>query len=487
MKLIGHGLPMKSLQPSPQAAAEMLKRRKLRTSLQAWCDHVLAPLGHTPAAHHRLMIAELERVARGETKRLALFLPPGSAKSTYASDLFPAWYLAQGRGRAVIAASNTADLAHSFSRRVRSRIREYGPLLGYALDREAEELWTTTNSGQYRAAGVGGVITGLRADLAIIDDPVRSREDADSETRRNRVWEWFQNDLTTRLKPGAGVVLVQTRWHEDDLAGRLLASQPQDWRVLSLPALCERLGDPLGRNPGEWLWSDDAYGYAADLQNKRAVTDARTWAALYQQQPTPDDGDYFKAEWLREYDDAPGDLHIYGASDFAVTDGGGDFTEHGIFGGDHQGNTYILDWWAGQASADVWIERMCDLILKWRPRCWFGEAGPIRRAVEPFLLRRMTERGALCRLEWMASIADKTARARSVQALASMGKFWMPRAQGASWVEPLRRQLLTFPAGKHDDGVDVCSLYGRGLEYVIVRRPAPKTTVEPFGAGGWMS
>lgn len=463
---------MTSLPQSPaEAARELIRRRAIRGGLEAWCCHALEASGHKPAAHHRLIIRELEAVARGEVKRLALFLPPGSAKSTYASDLFPAWYLAQGQGRAIIAASNTADLAHSFSRRVRSRIREHGATLGYQLEREAEELWTTTNGGQYRAAGVGGVITGLRADLALIDDPVRSREDADSETRRNRVWEWFQNDLTTRLKPGAGVVLVQTRWHEDDLAGRILEAQANDWRVLSLPALCERPGDPLGRAPGEWLWSDDAYGYAADLQAKRTVTDGRTWAALYQQQPTPDDGDYFKAEWFRDYEEAPGDLHIYGASDFAVTDGGGDFTEHGIFGNDHQGNVYVLDWWAGQTASDVWIERMCDLILKWRPRCWFGEAGPIRRAVEPFLLRRMTERAAMARLEWLPSISDKTARARSIQALASMGKFWMPRTYQAPWVEPLRRQLLTFPAGKHDDGVDVCSLYGRGLEHIIVRRP----------------
>jgi len=429
------------------------------------------------------MIRELEAVARGDVKRLALFLPPGSAKSTYASDLFPAWFLAQGHDRSVIASSNTAALAQSFSRRVRARARNNSQILGYGLDREAEELWSTTTGGQYRAAGVGGVITGLRADLAIIDDPVKSREAADSEVRRNRVWEWFQDDLTTRLKPGASVVLVQTRWHEDDLAGRLLERQPDSWRVLSIPALCEREGDPLGRTPGTWLWGDDSYGYAADLEAKRAVTDDRTWAALYQQQPVPDSGDYFKADWLREYETLPEGLAVYAASDYAVTDGGGDFTEHGIFGADPNGNIYVMDWWSGQTSADVWIDRMCDLILKYRPRCWFGEAGTIRRAVEPFLLRRMAERGASCRIEWMASIADKGARARGIQAVASMGKLWMPAK--ALWVEPLKRQLLTFPAGKYDDAVDVCSLLGRGLEHVIVSRPpAPRRSAAR--AGSWM-
>lgn len=476
------------MRPSPQTAAEMLRRRKLRTSFLAWSEHALSPLGHVPAAHHRLLIRELEAVALGATKRLALFLPPGSAKSTYASDLFPAWYLAQGPDRAIIAASNTADLAQSFSRRVRGRIREHGTSLGYGMAREAEELWTTTNGGQYRAAGVGGVITGLRANLVVIDDPIRSREDADSELRRNRIWEWFQDDLTTRLKPDAAVVLVQTRWHADDLAGRILERQPEEWRVLSLPALCEREGDPLGRRPGEWLWNDDEYGYARSITERRPVTDARTWSALYQQQPAPDEGAYFKADWFREYSEAPEGLQIFAASDFAVTDGAGDFTVHGVFGADDHGNIYVLDWWSGQTAADEWIERMCDLILKWRPRCWFGEAGPIRRAVEPFLLRRMNERRAMCRLEWLASISDKGARARSIQALASMGKFWLPEPRNAVWMEPLRRQLLTFPAGKHDDDVDVCSLLGRGLEHVVVRRPpAPVKPAGFRGAGGWMA
>ena len=234
-----------------------------------------------------MLIDALADVAAGTNPRLMVFMPPGSAKSTYTSDLFPPWYLAQSADRSIIAASNTADLAQSFSRRVRGRVRDNSLLLGYSLDREAEELWTTTSGGQYRAAGVGGVITGLRADLAVIDDPIRSREDADSEIRRNRVWEWYQDDLTTRLRPGAGVVLVQTRWHEDDLAGRLLEREAGRWRVLRLPAIAEDPDDPLGRVPGAALWGDDDYGYGADLLRKRETAEPRTWAALYQQRPAP--------------------------------------------------------------------------------------------------------------------------------------------------------------------------------------------------------
>jgi hypothetical protein len=189
------------------AAWELGQRRAIRRDFGLWCQHALAPQGLAPAAHHRLLIRELQAVADGVQDRLMVFMPPGSAKSTYTSDLFPAWFLAQGRDRRVIATSNTADLAGTFSRRVRGRIRSHGPVLGYRLDREAEDLWTTTNGGEYRAAGIGGVITGLRADLALIDDPVKSREEADSEARRNRVWEWFQDDQVAHgrpVRPAAG-------------------------------------------------------------------------------------------------------------------------------------------------------------------------------------------------------------------------------------------------------------------------------------------
>ena len=124
-----------------------------------------------------------------------------ASRRSFPLDLFPAWFLAQGCDRRVIATSNTGDLAGTFSRRVRGRIRTHGPTLGYRLEREAEDFWTTTTGGEYRAAGIGGVITGLRADLALIDDPVKSREEADSDARRNRIWEWFQDDLRTRLRP----------------------------------------------------------------------------------------------------------------------------------------------------------------------------------------------------------------------------------------------------------------------------------------------
>ncbi|MDB5848179.1 MAG: Large terminase subunit, partial [Rhodoferax sp.] len=158
-----------------------MSRRKIRSSFREYCVHALAPLGHAPAPHHDLIIRELEAVAAGRTPRLMLNLPPGSAKSTYASVLFPAWCLSQRKHLKIIAASNTAKLAERFSRSVLDQVRENGDVLGFSVDRGGVEMWDTTNGGAYRSAGVGGTITGFRCDLALVDDPVKSRAEAESE------------------------------------------------------------------------------------------------------------------------------------------------------------------------------------------------------------------------------------------------------------------------------------------------------------------
>jgi predicted phage terminase large subunit-like protein len=204
---------------------------------------------------------------------------------------------------------------------------------------------------------------------------------------------------------------------------------------------------------------------------------------LYQQQPAREAGDYFQLDWFNNiYKALPKEALKCGCGDYAVSDGKGDYTELGDFAVDAQSNVYIVDWWKGQTSSDKWIEAQCDLIVAHKPNAWFGESGPIKRAVEHYLIRRMTERRAFVRLEWLPSLAEKTARCRPFQALASMGKLYVPET--ASWKADLIGQLTRFPAGKYDDGVDVCSLIGRGIE----KMPAPRIRyVEPRREGGPLS
>ena len=447
-----------SLQPSPQvAASELLERRRARAGLLAFAGYTNG--AYRPAPHHRLIADKLEAVERGETKRLMICMPPRHGKSELASRRFPAWYLGRNSNRQIIAASYNSDLANDFGREVRNIVAgmEFQTLfqVDLAPDSKAANRWHTDKGGMYVAAGVGTAITGRGADILLIDDPFKDRAEADSELQRRSVWDWYTSTAYTRLMPGGAVIVINTRWHDDDLSGRLLLAQEDGgdkWDVLSLPAL----------SGGEALWPD---WYPVErLEQIRSVLPARDWNALYQQNPIPDDGDYFKTAWFAEYDSPPKALRIYGASDYAVTDGAGDYTAHGVFGVDTVGNLYVLDWWRGQTSADVWIDSFCDLVGKHEPLCWFGEAGPIRRAVEPFMRKRMLERNAMCRVEWLPSIHDKPTRARSFQAMASMGKVFLPAK--ADWLGDVTNELLRFPAGKHDDSVDVCSLIGRGLQFI---------------------
>lgn len=275
-------------------------RRTVRTNLKAWCEHALQPYGQVPARHHRFIISALERVSRGETTRQMIFMPPGSAKSTYASQLFPAWFFAQRRGYDIIGASHTASLAEDFSRRVIGFVREHQTTLGYSLISENPALWRTSNKNLYRAAGVGGNITGRRADLVIIDDPIPGRSEAESPTFRETVWNWYRAEVLTRLKPHARIVLIMTRWHEDDLAARLLnamqAGEGDKWEVLSLPAICDEPDDIMGRVIGQPLWPE--YHDMKFLDEKKLALGVYEWTALYQQKPRPPGGAFFEEQDL---------------------------------------------------------------------------------------------------------------------------------------------------------------------------------------------
>ena len=460
-------------QLSPAEAARLLiQRRSIRANFTEWCRFK----GYEPARHHRLIISELEAVARGEVQRLMLFLPPGSAKSTYGSILFPPWFLAGSPGKSIIAASHTAELAERWGRKVRNIVEEDAAVLGYGLagENRAAGRWETNAGGEYFAAGVGGSITGRRADLAIIDDPVRSREDADSETIRDKQWDWYNFDLVTRLKPDAAVILIMTRWHEDDLAGRLLQAEEARWRVVRLPMEAEP-GDQLGRAVGEPLWPE---WYSAQMRTD-AKRDARLWSALYQQRPSPESGNYFKAEWIRPYDKLPprSTLNVYGASDYAVTADGGDYTVHVVVGIDPEGRMYLLDLWRGQSSSDTWISAFCDLVKKWRPIGWAEETGQIRSGVGPFIDAMMRERKAYVYREVFPTRGDKAIRAQSIRGRMAMNGLYV--FSQAPYRADLVSEMMSFPVGVHDDQVDALGLVGQLLDRMHAGPAEPKPVRKP--------
>lgn len=453
---------MTNLQLSPQdAAAELLARRRARTSLIGFTQYTYP--GYRAAEHHVRIAEALDRVERGECKRLMICVPPRHGKSELGSRRFPAYYVGRNPRKQIIAASYNSDLAGDFGRDVRNIVAD--PLFGalfpasLAADSKAANRWHTSDGGMYVAAGVGTAITGRGADILLIDDPFKDRKEADSELLRRRVWDWYTSTAYTRLMPGGAIVVINTRWHEDDLSGRLLAQQDQggdQWEVLSLPAINDR---------GEALWAED-YPLSRLLEIK-AVLPERDWNSLYQQDPTPDDGTYFRRDWIQHWSRLP-ELNYYGTSDYAVTDDGGDYTVHRVWGVDQVGDIYRVAGWRGQTASDEWIERQIDLMLKHRPFAWFGEAGVIQKAIEPMLRRRMRERNCYVPLEWLPSITDKATRARGIQGRMSMGCVWFePNAEVS--------EFLKFPAGANDDDVDCASLIGRALDdaHPAVVTPTP--------------
>jgi predicted phage terminase large subunit-like protein len=448
------------------AAREVMRRRDVRGNLTAWCRHC----GFEPAAHHRLIIRKLEALSRGDIKRLCLFLPPGSAKSTFASVLFPCWHLANHPKALVLGCSHSTKLAERWARRVRNLIADNELLLGIAMSEElAVDRWRLVQGGEYKAAGVGTGIAGFRADLVILDDVLRSREDADSKTIRDAQWDWYWSDVNPRVRPEARWVLIMTRWHLDDLAGRILeaaANGGDQWEVLSIPAEAQA-NDPLGREPGTMLWEDSDYGYGDFLRQQKASQPARNWNSLFQQNPVEEGGNYFKAEWLIPYDHAPplDTLKTYGASDYATTKDGGDYTCHVIVGLDAAENLYLLDVYRKQTTPDKWAQAFCDLVVKWKPLDWAEEGGQIKASIGPFLEMMQRERKAWVNREPFPARGDKSVRAQSVRGRMALGGLRVPLH--APWYSDFRAELLSFPAGRHDDQVDALGLIGQLLDLMV--------------------
>lgn len=462
-------LPRSSQEKAAALLRESQRRlmaREARASLIEFTEQTYSR--YRTAIHHRIVAEQLERVERREIDRLMLLLPPRHGKTELASRRYPPWNLGRNPHRQVIAASATESFATDVGREVRNIVKteEFAgifPNVHLAPDSTAAGRWHTNHGGIFAAVGVGSQILGKGADDFIIDDPFATMEDAQSEVQRKRVIEWYQGSVYNRLQPNGTITVINHRMHEEDLSGYLLERQNfggDKWEVVELPAISP---------DGEALWPE-AYPIEA-LERIRANTLPRFWSALFQQQPQPDEGTFFQRAWFPEWVTLP-KLRIYGSSDYAVTDGGGDWTVHRVWGVDADDNLYRLDGWRGQTPADQWIEAKLDLIAKHRPHAWFGEAGVIQKAVEPMLLKRMRERRVHCRMEWVPSIHDKPTRARGFQARASMGSVFVEPGADLS-------EFLVFPAGKHDDEVDVASLMGRVLDQVHPAIMKPETEKKP--------
>ncbi|WP_316521207.1 terminase large subunit domain-containing protein [Kitasatospora brasiliensis] len=327
------------------------------------------------AAHLDLIDDAFRRIAAGETVRLLLTMPPRHGKSRRAARWAPLWYLLQRPDHRVMIASYSADLADDHGRWIRDAITTWGEQLGVTLhpgSKAANRFDIAGREGGLFAAGVGGGLTGKGANLAIIDDPIKDAADAQSPTMRRRLWEWWQAVLLTRVEPGGSVIVIQTRWDEDDLAGRILAGETaSDWTIIDLPAIADSPDDALGRKVGEPLWPA-RYGKKALAGIRRAVGE-RVWASLFQQRPRPVEGGVWRRAWI--------DTARITAVEFsgvelarvvvAVDPSGGESSvndETGIvgLGLDYHDHLYVVADESGTLGANDWGLTACRLALRLR-------------------------------------------------------------------------------------------------------------------------
>lgn len=439
-----------------QGAAKFhLARSRIRESLLDWSVETLTKLGQLPAAHHRLLLCELNGITRGKFDRLMILMPPGSAKSTYASLLYPAWWFTQFPQTSIIAASHTLGLAQYFSRRLRDLIIANEALLGYGInpDVRAVSNWRTSTGGEYYAVGIRGGITGRRADLVIIDDPVKSQMEADSTTLRDKMWSWYRSELTTRLKPGGRVVLIMTRWHEDDLGGRMLKYEKDDWHVLRLPALAES-GDPIGREAGEPIWPP--WESIAQLIRKRNTIGSRAWAALFQQAPRPAGEALFKVAHIsltNEISTTDAD-RIVRAWDLAATNVSGDNDPDWTVGVklacSSCGHFVILDVVRFRGSPREVEERIMSTANADGSSVWIGlpeDPGQAGKSQIAYLSGRL----AGYRIMAFRETGSKLTRALPVASQIEANNFSIARG---SWNHTLLSEMADFPTGNKDDQVD---------------------------------
>jgi predicted phage terminase large subunit-like protein len=446
-----------------------------------------------PQKAHNLLISKLQQVVDGEIKSLIVNMPPGSAKSTYTSINFPPFWIQRNPGTLLIGASHAGDLAERFGRKVRNIVgdAQYHDLFDVSLkdDSRAAGRWETDTESEYYAVGTGGSITGRRGDIGLIDDPVKGRKEADSEVMMEQLYDWYISDFLTRLKPGAPKIIIQTRWSENDLTGRILpedydgrsgpviARDGEVWEVLNLP-MEARENDALGRKVGELLWPE-WFNPEWVAQMKR-TQGSRNWNCLYQNDPTPEEGTLFKRKDFHVYDNKPKHRRVYMFGDYAVTKDDGDFSEIGVWGATPKDDLYLLDQFRGQVDILVLVDTILDFVEKYKPIALVGESGVIRRAIEPILNKQMRKRGVFVRLEWLPTTGDKVAMCAGFQALVQQGVIHMPNTPEG---ESLIKQLLKFPAGIWDDGVDMCGLLGRYIDQIWkARKPDPKD--KPIKLGG---
>ena len=454
---------------------------------------------YKPQRFHRVIGAALEEVERGDYRRLMINVGPRFGKTTLASAMFPAWYIGRHPERSIIVATYNEHYSWDLGRRVRDimatpQYAQVFPGVEIKVGASTVSRVQTTQDGVIFSVGRGSSITGRGGHCILLDDPIKDRTEADSVLVREKLWSWYNQVLRTRLMDSTGtIVIVQTRWTEDDLVGRLIdpmnpyynEQEAKTWRKIDLPALAEE-NDILGRPEGEPLWPER---FTKPYLEEIRATDPRGFAALYQGRPSPREGAFFRLEDLVSYnrmDEVPAEykMRYYAASDHAVsTERVADKTCLMVVGVDEKDHIWIMPdvvWMRLDAHAAV--EGMLALMKKYKPGFWWAEGGSITKSIGPFLRKRMVEKQIFCAIDPINPAADKQQRAQAIQARTTMRMVHFPAF--TRWWGDAQDQILKFPHGSKDDFVDALSLIGLGLAKmhgrVRIKSPEPEVKTGTF-------
>ena len=470
-----------------EAAHVIESTRRLVKQSPATMGAVLEARYYTP--HHvRHADQEIARALEAGGARIIITEPPRHGKSKLVSHYTPAWFLNRWPDRRVITACHTHELASHWGRLVRDTIEGNGFALDVEIDQRsrAAHRWDTTKGGGMFTVGVGAAVAGHGADLLDVDDPIPNAEHAASQIYRDKVWRWFCTDLHTRLSPTASILIVVTRWHDDDLVGRLTRGEvleeeqeeffedvpPESWRVINLPALAED-DDELGRARGEALWP--ARFSRGWLLSKRQAVGAKPFASLYQGRPSPEQGDIFQSQNFRRYhrrDDLnyylrpdpeserlvcypPTVVAVVQTCDTAMKEKETSCrTAVMTFGITPARDVLVLDVAAARiAVPDQWAFIMAAR-AKW-VRCGNWRWQGVEDKGSGTGLLQLAEKHGVAMLPLLA-VQDKVTRATDAATFCRMGKLYLP--ENAPWLGDLEAELLAFPTGKWDDLVD-CLAY----------------------------
>jgi predicted phage terminase large subunit-like protein len=438
-------------------------RRQCRADLVAFATEALTPFERVPARHHRLLCDRLMALTRDRLgkRRLMILAPPGCGKTIYTSRIFPAWFFATYRARCIIGVSHIASLAETNSGYVQRFISDNADVLGYRLRNDDRTHWFTTNDGEYLAAGTEGTTRGHRADLLLVDDPIKNSEAAESLNAREKLWESYHSDLLPRLKPDGVVIMIGTPLHEDDLLCRLIREQADEWAVLRLPAFADAGDDALGRAEDEPLWADQPdYGYARRLYEIRAAAERqgrlRDFYAQYQGRPRPPEGAMFRPAEMPVVDRMPEIIEWVRAWDLAASSGKGDWTVGLLLGRvvDQPYEFIVLDVRRGRWAPEE-VRRTVRAVTEadgfgtkvWLPR------DPAQAGVDQVESYVRLLVGYPVEAERMSG--SKEVRADAVASQANIGQVALLRA---AWNGAFIEELASFPRGVHDDQVDALSL-----------------------------